>query len=103
MNISTGVTGPRTQQPGDTGLDRLNEIIGHMKGVRIFTYCYPTNPNKEKEPILHRALCKKFLPPRSEEQKQWNEQESEARAALILNKQPKEETREEKMRIKKPT
>ena len=39
----------------------------------ILSYYVPENPNKEKEPILNSELQRKYLPPKSEAQRQRNE------------------------------
>ena len=47
---------PELRQEGDTILDYLNRKIKFIKGMDILTYYNPTDPSKEKEPLLNRKL-----------------------------------------------
>ena len=66
------VTVGKMWQEGDITLDELNRKIIFLKGKSILSYYMPTNPNKETEPILDGELQRKWLPPKSEAQKDRN-------------------------------
>ena len=67
-------------EKGNTLMDELNLNIKYFKGVDILTYYIPTDPTKDKEPMLNKTLQKKWLPKKTVEQKRQLEKESEARA-----------------------
>ena len=71
LNIFIGVTIPKTKQPGDTNIHRLNKIIEFMKGVIVLKYYLPPDPKKGKEPLLSEKMCRKFLQRKSDMQKLW--------------------------------
>ena len=74
---------------------RQSPYIIFLTEKPILTYYNPSQPDKEKEPILSPAEKQK-----SERQKLWNEQQSEATAMAQLSKQTKEKTKEIKDRMK---
>ena len=90
-----GVTLPTLWEQGDNTLDELNRMIIYLKGRGILSYYVPKKPNKEKEPILNGELQRKFLPPKSDAQRERNKQQSQARAEnwLSLNPKAKEKAR----------
>ena len=49
---------PTLKKPTDTLLDDLNLQIKYFKGVDILTYYTPSNPTKDKEPLLNYKLQK---------------------------------------------
>ena len=75
-------------QEGDNILDELNRKIVFLKGKGILSYYIPTNPNKEKEPILDRKLQRKWLPLKSEAQK--TQKQSKTRAENLIKLRPRE-------------
>ena len=46
------------RQEGDTLVDNLNKRFKSLKGRDILTYYIPTDPTKEKEPLLNKTLQK---------------------------------------------
>ena len=60
---------PLLMKPGDTLMDELNLHIKYFKGVDILTYYIPTDPTKDKEPMLNKTLQEKWLPEKTMEQK----------------------------------
>ena len=52
---------PIIRQEGDTLVDDLNRQVKFIKGRDILTYYIPTDPTKEKEPVLNKNLQKKWL------------------------------------------
>ena len=61
----------------DTLMDELNLNIKYFKGVDILTYYIPTDPTKDKEPMLNKTLQKKWLHEKTVKQKRLLEKESE--------------------------
>ena len=68
---------PLLMKPGDTLMDELNLHIKYFKGVDILTYYIPTNPTKDREPMLNSTLQKKWQPQKTVEQKRQLEKKSE--------------------------
>ena len=87
---------PILRQEGDTILDDLNRQIKFIKGIDILTYYTPTDPTKEKEPLLNRNLQRKWLPEKTVEQKQQNAKQSITRAINTLKQDSKEGERARK-------
>ena len=87
---------PTMMKPGDKYVDTLNRIIKYLKGKEILSYYIPENPDKEKEPLLNRELQRKYLLPKSEAQRQRNEQQSKSRAIKLLTMAPKTREKERK-------
>ena len=77
-------------------IDDLNRQIKFIKGIDILTYYTPTDPTKEKEPLLNRNLQRKWLPEKTVEQKQQQAKESKTRAINTLKQGPKERERAKK-------
>ena len=75
---------PTLRQEEDAILDDLNRQIKFIKEIDILTYYTPTDPTKEKEPLLNRNLQRKWLPEKTVEQKQQQAKESIARAKNTL-------------------
>ena len=61
---------PTLKKPTDTLLDDLNLQIKYFKGVDILTYYTPSDPAKDKEPLLNYKLQKEWLPAKTVAQKQ---------------------------------
>ena len=92
---------PLLMKPGDTLMDELNLHIKYFKGVDILTYYTPTDPTKDKEPILNKTLQNKWLPQRTVAQKIQLEKESEMRTKNKLKEGPVENERARKKEKKK--
>ena len=60
----------------DTLLDDLNLQIKYFKGSDIPTYYTPSDPTKDKEPLLNSRLQKEWLPAKTVAQKQQLAKES---------------------------
>ena len=84
---------PTLRQKGDIVIDDLNRQIRFIKGIDILTYYTPTDPTKEKEPLLNRNLQRKLLPEKTFEQKQQNAKKSMTRSINTLKQGPKEKER----------
>ena len=87
---------PLQIKSGDTVMDELNLHIKYFKGVDILTYYTPTDPTKDKEPILNKTLQNKWLPQRTVAQKIQLKKESEMRAKNKLKEGPVERERARK-------
>ena len=61
---------PTLKKPTDTLEDELNLQIKYFKGVDILTYYTPSDPTKDKEPLLNYKLQKEWLPAKTVPQKQ---------------------------------
>ena len=52
-------------------------MIIFLKGRGILSYYVPKNPNKENKYILNGELQRKFLPPKSDAQREQNKQKKQ--------------------------
>ena len=66
------------------------EMDDYFKGVDNLTYYNPTDPTKDKEPMLNKTLQKKWKPQKTVAQKRLLEKESEMRAKNKLKQGPAE-------------
>ena len=87
---------PLLMKPGDTLMDELNLHIKYFKGVDILTYYIPTDPTKDKEPMLNKTLQKRWQPQKTVEQKRQLEKESEMIAKNKLEQGPAEREKSRK-------
>ena len=77
---------PTLKKPTYTLLDDLNLQIKYFKGLDILTYYTPSNPTKDKEPLLNYKLQKENSRPKvttgereqncGKEKKLWRDQKS---------------------------
>ena len=81
---------PIIMKEGDTLMDELNLHIKYFNGVDILKYYIPTDPTKDKEPMLNKTLQKKWQPQKTVVQERLLEKESEMRAKNNLKQGPVE-------------
>ena len=92
---------PLLMNPGDTLMDELNLHIKYFKGVDIVTYYTPTDPTKDKEPMLNKTLQKKWHPQKIVMQKRLLDKESEMIGKTKLKQGPAEREKSQKNEEKK--
>ena len=87
---------PTLKKLTDALLDNLNLQIKYFHGVDILTYYTPSDPTKDKEPLLNYELQKKWLPAKTVAQKHQLAKESEIMAKKKLLEGPEERAKRRK-------